>query len=79
MFPFSVDNPQDLRLAPLALAKRELDRPQVLRDAGHPRGSSFANVRQGYGACSKCNCRGYEGSSSTCANSGCGHSYSDHW
>ena len=37
--------------------------------------------RCGYGACSKsgCNCKGYEGSGSTCANQGCGHSYSDHW
>jgi hypothetical protein len=35
----------------------------------------------GYGACSKsgCNCQSYEGSGSTCGNSGCGHSYSDHW
>jgi hypothetical protein len=37
--------------------------------------------RCGYGACSKadCNCKGYEGSGSTCANPGCGHGYSDHW
>jgi hypothetical protein len=36
-------------------------------------------LRCGYGACSKCNCRGFEGNNSTCANSGCGHAYSDHW
>jgi hypothetical protein len=38
-------------------------------------------LRCGYGACSKpgCNCQGYEGNASTCGNTGCGHSYSDHW
>jgi hypothetical protein len=38
-------------------------------------------ICRGAGACSKsgCNCQSYEGSGSTCANSGCGHSYSDHW
>ena len=38
-------------------------------------------LRCGYGACSKsgCNCKGYEGNASTCANQGCGHSYQDHW
>ena len=38
-------------------------------------------LRCGPGACSKsgCNCQGYEGSASTCANQGCGHSYQDHW
>jgi hypothetical protein len=40
-----------------------------------------AEVRLGYGACSVsgCNCQGYQGSGSTCANAGCGHSYTDHW
>ena len=33
----------------------------------------------GYGRCSKCNCRHFEGNSSTCANSGCGHAYYDHY
>jgi hypothetical protein len=33
----------------------------------------------GYGKCYKCNCRHFEGSSNTCANSGCGHSYYDHY
>jgi len=79
MFSFIVDDPQDRRLAPLALAQRDLDRPQAVRVAPHSLNRSFANVRQGYGACSKCNCQGYEGSSSTCANSGCGHAYGDHW
>lgn len=46
--------------------------------------SAAPNARdaaRGYGACSKsgCNCKGYEGSGNTCANSGCGHAYSDHW
>ncbi len=38
------------------------------------------DVCNGYGACSQsgCNCNQFEGSGSTCANSGCGHSYSDH-
>lgn len=37
--------------------------------------------RCGFGACSKsgCNCKEYEGSGSTCANQGCGHSFQDHW
>ncbi len=38
-----------------------------------------APARCGYGACCKCNCRHYEGNSSCCANSGCGHAYSDHY
>jgi hypothetical protein len=33
----------------------------------------------GYGRCCKCYCRHFEGSYSTCANSGCGHSYYDHY
>lgn len=36
-------------------------------------------IRSGYGACSKCNCREYEGNAGTCANRGCGHAYEDHW
>lgn len=32
----------------------------------------------GYGRCTKCNCRHFEGIKNTCANSGCGHSYYDH-
>ncbi len=79
MLPFIVDDPQDLRLHPLALAGRDPDRPRAVRAARQTLDRSFANVRQGYGTCSKCNCRGYEGSSSTCANSGCGHAYGDHW
>lgn len=33
----------------------------------------------GYGACAKCNCKGFEGSAGTCANQGCGHAFQDHW
>jgi hypothetical protein len=33
----------------------------------------------GYGRCSKCYCRRFEGNASTCQNSGCGHSYYDHY
>lgn len=40
---------------------------------------SSRRLRCGYRACSKCNCQGYEGSASTCGNTGCGHSFSDHW
>ena len=36
-------------------------------------------VRSGYGACAKCNCKGFEGNAGTCANRGCGHAYEDHW
>jgi len=79
VFPFIVDDPQGLRRTPLALARRDLDRPQAFHAACQTLDRSFGNVRQGYGACSKCNCQGYEGSSSTCANGGCGHAYGDHW
>jgi hypothetical protein len=35
----------------------------------------------GYGNCSYsgCYCQKYEGNASTCQNSGCGHSYDQHW
>jgi hypothetical protein len=33
----------------------------------------------GYGACSKCNCPGFDGNDGTCASGGCGHAYGDHW
>jgi hypothetical protein len=33
----------------------------------------------GYGRCTKCNCRHFEKNANTCANSGCGHSYYDHY
>ncbi|HET7230783.1 MAG TPA: hypothetical protein VFJ16_12315 [Longimicrobium sp.] len=36
-------------------------------------------IRLGYGACSKCNCKQYEGNAGTCGNRGCGHAYEDHW
>lgn len=36
-------------------------------------------IENGFSRCGKCNCRGFEGSSQTCANSGCGHAYSDHY
>ncbi|MCM0591361.1 MAG: hypothetical protein ACFKPT_25540 [Gloeotrichia echinulata GP01] len=35
--------------------------------------------RLGWGECWKCNCQRFEGNDSTCANSGCGHSYDDHY
>lgn len=37
------------------------------------------DLRCGFGACYKCNCKHFEGNDQTCANSGCGHAYSDHW
>ncbi len=41
----------------------------------------FAHVQNGWGKCSKngCNCNTFEGYGGTCANSGCGHSFEDHW
>lgn len=34
-------------------------------------------VPQGYGACSRCPCRGFEGRGEVCRN--CGHNYYSHW
>jgi hypothetical protein len=38
-------------------------------------------IQSGWGKCSKsgCNCNTFEGSAGTCGNSGCGHSFDDHW
>lgn len=41
--------------------------------------SDTKSWRCGSGACSKCNCKEYEGSTYTCANQGCGHAWQDHW
>jgi hypothetical protein len=41
--------------------------------------SAAGGVARGLRDCSKCNCQHFEGYTSTCANSGCGHSYSDHY
>ena len=35
------------------------------------------DVFAGYGACSKCYCKAFEGNANQCEN--CGHSYSDHY
>ena len=50
--------------------------PGTREDAGDP-----GEVRLGYGACSigGCNCQRFDGYGDTCANSGCGHAYADHW
>jgi hypothetical protein len=36
-------------------------------------------IHAGYGACTKCNCKHYEGNDMTCANQGCGHAFVGHW
>ena len=36
-------------------------------------------LRCGYGKCGKCNCQHFEGNEDTCANSGCGHAFYDHF
>jgi hypothetical protein len=40
---------------------------------------SIAPMRLGWRNCAKCNCQEFEGNQNTCANSGCGHSFTDHW
>ena len=34
-------------------------------------------MKAGFGACSKCSCKNFEGNDQQCSN--CGHSYGDHW
>ena len=34
-------------------------------------------LKAGFGACSKCSCKNFEGNDQQCSN--CGHSYGDHW
>ncbi|HVS35736.1 MAG TPA: hypothetical protein VMS17_09145, partial [Gemmataceae bacterium] len=59
-------------LAAVAAAQAAAPKPAVPNPA---RGSGPYG---GIGACSKCNCRHFEGSGCTCANAGCGHAYRDH-
>jgi hypothetical protein len=40
-------------------------------------GLGAKKAHAGYGRCSKCECRAYEGSTYQCSN--CGHQYADHW
>lgn len=63
------------RLLPLT------DRQEALMLRGILRNTLLEDLRCGYGRCSSsgCYCQKYEGNASTCQNSGCGHSYGDHW
>jgi hypothetical protein len=36
-----------------------------------------AAIRWGYGACSRCACKAFDGNGQVCEN--CGHKYADHW
>lgn len=72
------------RFAPKARKRFAAIRCEVVRRPGRlveVADRAAPPIRCGYGACSKsgCNCKGFEGSASTCGNSGCGHAYSDHW
>ncbi len=61
--------------------KSSLDRQKSLAFKGFPQKTLLEEVRCGYGKCSYsgCYCQQYQGNASTWQNSGCGHSYSDHW
>lgn len=57
------------------------DRQEVLMLRGILRNTLLEYLHCGYGRCSSsgCYCQKYEGNATTCQNSGCGHSYGDHW
>ena len=65
-------------LAAVRVGKSKFTRPPSLMSD-----LLISNLRErvisGYSACAKCNCKSYEGNASTCANSGCGHAFGDHW
>ena len=65
----------DIRLQPVTNRKEALMLRGILRN------TLLEDLRCGYGRCSSsgCYCQKYEGNASTCQNSGCGHSYGDHW
>ncbi len=57
------------------------ENPSLAAQASNATVNPQPEVSSGWGACSKsgCNCKQFEGNAGTCANSGCGHAYSDHW
>ncbi len=61
--------------------KSSLDRQKSLAFKGFLQKTLLEKVHCGYGKCSYsgCYCQQYQGNASTCQNSGCGHSYADHW
>ena len=70
-------------IKPISTQKSSLNRQKSLDLKGFPQNTLLEEIRCGYGRCSYsgCYCQNYEGppSSTTCQNSGCGHSYTDHW
>ena len=65
-------------LTAVQVAKSKFDRPTNLKP-DLLISSLRERVISGYRECTKCNCKSYEGNASTCANSGCGHAFGDHW
>ena len=63
------------------MQKSSLNHQQTLALKGFQRNTLLEEVHCGYGKCSYsgCYCQKYQGNASTCQNSGCGHSYGDHW
>ena len=49
----------------------------MVRAASETDAQSGSEQQRGYGRCSSCNCRHYEGSGNTCRN--CGHNYWRHY
>jgi hypothetical protein len=68
-------------IKPVSTQKSSLNRQKSLALKGFPQNTLLQEVRCGYGKCSYsgCYCQQYQGNASTCQNSGCGHSYADHW
>ena len=65
----------------ILMQKLSLNRQKNLALKGFQRNTLLEEVYCGYGSCSYsgCYCQKYQGNASTCQNSGCGHSYGDHW
>ena len=65
----------------MLIQKSSLNRQKTLPIKSFQRNTLLEEVYCGYGSCSYsgCYCQKYQGNASTCQNSGCGHSYGDHW
>ena len=65
----------------ILMQKLSHNHQQTLALKGFQRNTLLEEVHCGYGSCSYsgCYCQKYQGNASTCQNSGCGHSYGDHW
>jgi hypothetical protein len=65
----------------MLIQKSSINRQKPLPIKGFQRNTLLEEVYCGYGKCSYsgCYCQKYQGNASTCQNSGCGHSYGDHW